>query len=223
MYLRCMFIILFSKFIIILLLYAAHYYICSGKFVYIGHHFILLRLNPFDLSVMVTDGGLSTLCHSCGFACQQKLLKTFPGPGYLHLGLESPLWWIIFLKQNFYLKAHNHLHKILVQIFVAHAKIVRGTSSEPWKTPHVISFYMTHIFPYAFQLPPMFLIWKLSHYARFYQKILKYLQVVLVSLRRVTKSANHSLKDRRPFNKVFYYLWRNGFKINQKKPIQMFN
>ena len=23
------------------------------------------------------------LCHSCGFACQQRVLKTFPGPGYL--------------------------------------------------------------------------------------------------------------------------------------------
>ena len=28
-------------------------------------------------------GGLSTLCHSYGFACQQRLLKTFPDPGYL--------------------------------------------------------------------------------------------------------------------------------------------
>ena len=30
------------------------------------------------------DGGLSTLCHSCGFACQQRVVKRFPGPGYLH-------------------------------------------------------------------------------------------------------------------------------------------
>ena len=30
------------------------------------------------------DGGLSTLSHSCGFACQQRVLKTFPGPGYVH-------------------------------------------------------------------------------------------------------------------------------------------
>ena len=29
------------------------------------------------------DDGLSILCHSCGFACQQGVLKTFPGPGYL--------------------------------------------------------------------------------------------------------------------------------------------
>ena len=35
------------------------------------------------LMVIGTDGGLSSLCHSCGFACQQKVLKTFPGPGYL--------------------------------------------------------------------------------------------------------------------------------------------
>ena len=58
----------------------------TGKFVYIAHHFILLRLNPFDLGLGLIgrDGGLSTLCHSCGFACQQRVLKTFLGPGYLH-------------------------------------------------------------------------------------------------------------------------------------------
>ena len=28
------------------------------------------------------DVGLGTLCHSYGFACQQRLLKTFPGHGY---------------------------------------------------------------------------------------------------------------------------------------------
>ena len=29
------------------------------------------------------DGGLSSLCHGCGFDHQQRVLKTFPGPGYL--------------------------------------------------------------------------------------------------------------------------------------------
>ena len=38
---------------------------------------------PLALGLIGRDGGLSTLCHSCGFACQQKVLKTFPGPGYL--------------------------------------------------------------------------------------------------------------------------------------------
>ena len=48
-----------------------------------AQHFILLWLNPFSLSLIRMDGGLSTLCHSCGFACQQRVLETFPGPGYL--------------------------------------------------------------------------------------------------------------------------------------------
>ena len=54
-----------------------------------AHHSILLRLNSFDLRVDRgwgdgrRDGGLSTLCHSCVFACQQKVLETFPDPGYL--------------------------------------------------------------------------------------------------------------------------------------------
>ena len=38
---------------------------------------------PLTLGLIGKDGGLSTLCHSCGFACQQGLLKTFPGTGYL--------------------------------------------------------------------------------------------------------------------------------------------
>ena len=35
------------------------------------------------LELIGRDGSLSTLCRSCGFACQQRVLKTFPGPGYL--------------------------------------------------------------------------------------------------------------------------------------------
>ena len=36
------------------------------------------------LGLIGRDGGLSTLCHCCGFATQQRVLKTFPAPGYLH-------------------------------------------------------------------------------------------------------------------------------------------
>ena len=32
---------------------------------------------------MYIYGGLSTMCHSCGVAFQQRVLKAFPGPGYL--------------------------------------------------------------------------------------------------------------------------------------------
>ena len=38
---------------------------------------------PLGFGLIGMDGGLSTLCHSCGFACQQRMLKTFLGPGYL--------------------------------------------------------------------------------------------------------------------------------------------
>ena len=51
-----------------------------------AQHFILLGLNPFDLSLGLIgrDGGLCTLCHKCGFSCQQRVLKTFSDPGHLH-------------------------------------------------------------------------------------------------------------------------------------------
>ena len=50
---------------------------------YMAHHFILVQLNLFNLGVDRKDGILSTLCHSCGFYYQQRVLKTFSGPGYL--------------------------------------------------------------------------------------------------------------------------------------------
>ena len=56
----------------------------TGKFVYMAQHFIFLRLNPFGFRFERGDGGLSTLSHSCGLACQKRVLKSFPGPGYLH-------------------------------------------------------------------------------------------------------------------------------------------
>ena len=48
-----------------------------------AHYFIMLLLNPFGLRVEGRDGGSSTLYHSCRFACQQRVLKTFLGPGYI--------------------------------------------------------------------------------------------------------------------------------------------
>ena len=41
---------------------------------------------PLVLGLIGRDGGLSALCHSCEFACQQRVLKTFPGPGCLRFG-----------------------------------------------------------------------------------------------------------------------------------------
>ena len=53
----------------------------TGKFLYMAHHFILLRLNPFSLEVD-REGGMVILA-SCDFACQQRVLKVFPGTGCL--------------------------------------------------------------------------------------------------------------------------------------------
>ena len=39
---------------------------------------------PLALGLIGRDSGLRPLCHSCGLACQQRVLKTFPGPTYLH-------------------------------------------------------------------------------------------------------------------------------------------
>ena len=52
------------------------------KFVYIAHNFIFLRIIPLTLVLIGRDGGLSTLCHSFRFDYQQRVLKTFHGPGY---------------------------------------------------------------------------------------------------------------------------------------------
>ena len=47
---------------------------------------------PLTLGLLERDGGLSTLSHSCWFSCQQRVLKTFPGHGYLHS--EDEVVWL---------------------------------------------------------------------------------------------------------------------------------
>ena len=41
----------------------------------------MLYIYIYAVGLIGRDGGVSTLCHSCGFACQQRVLKTLPGPG----------------------------------------------------------------------------------------------------------------------------------------------
>ena len=63
------------------------------------------------------DGDLSTQCHNCGFAYQHRVLKTFPGLGYLRS--EVIIIYLYFILFNdralFYLmfkvteRLHNHL------------------------------------------------------------------------------------------------------------------
>ena len=49
--------------------------------------------NRLVLVLISRDGGSSTLCHSCGFPCQRRVLKTFRGPGYLHSNDGLVLQW----------------------------------------------------------------------------------------------------------------------------------
>ena len=51
------------------------------------------RSIPLALVLIVRDGGLSALCHSCGLDFQQRVLKTFPGSGYLHSLDRVDLLW----------------------------------------------------------------------------------------------------------------------------------
>ena len=60
-------------------LYSVPIYIIYIYYIYI---YIYISIS-LTLGLVGRDGGLSTLCHSCGFACQQRVLKMFPGPGYL--------------------------------------------------------------------------------------------------------------------------------------------
>ena len=73
---------------------------------------------------------MSTLCHGCGFSCQQKVLKTFPGPGYLCS--EDGVVWLWHLLVNLYM-AH---HFILLRLSPFDLKVDR----EGWWFEHSVSW-----------------------------------------------------------------------------------
>ena len=96
----------------------------TSKFVYISHLFTLLQPNPFDLRVDREGCGLSTLCHSCRFACQKRVLKTFSAPG--NLRSEDEVVWLWHLLVNLYIyklnyqsgyELHSHLEPTLCSCF----------------------------------------------------------------------------------------------------------
>ena len=47
------------------------------------------------LELIGKDGSVSTQCHSCRFACQQMVLKIFPGPDYLRSKDGLVIWLTI--------------------------------------------------------------------------------------------------------------------------------
>ena len=56
---------------------------------------------PLALGMIVRDDGLSTLCHSCRFSCQQSVLKKFRGPDSLHS--EYMVVWLWHPLANLYI------------------------------------------------------------------------------------------------------------------------
>ena len=66
-------------------------------FAYMAHHFILLRLSPFGLRFDREGWWFEHLRYSCSFGCRQKVLETFPGPGYPHSedGVVFGIYWQI--------------------------------------------------------------------------------------------------------------------------------
>ena len=68
-------------------------------FIFVYNKYFWL-VDPYRKS-LYTYGGLSTLCHSCGFASQQRVLKTFSGPGYPHS--EDEVVWLWHSLLNLYI------------------------------------------------------------------------------------------------------------------------
>ena len=58
----------------------------TSKFVYIAHHFTCYGSISLIFVFIGRNSGLSILCHECGFDYQQRVLKTFSSPSYLHSG-----------------------------------------------------------------------------------------------------------------------------------------
>ena len=63
---------------------------------------------PLILGLIGREGGLSTLCHNCGFACQQRVLKTFPGPGYICS--EDGVVWLWHWLVNLYIYIYIYIY-----------------------------------------------------------------------------------------------------------------
>ena len=67
---------------------------------------------PLTLMLVGRDGGCSILCHSCRFACRQRVLKTCPGPGYLRC--EDRVIWLWHLMVNLYIYIYIYIYNIYI-------------------------------------------------------------------------------------------------------------
>ena len=88
----------------------------TGKFVYIWLTISSCYCSiPLALGLMGRDASLSTLCHGCGFVCQQRVLKAFPGSGSLHS--EDEVLWLWHLVVNLYRYIYRYIY-ICIYIYI---------------------------------------------------------------------------------------------------------
>ena len=76
--------------------------ILLGKFHIYSSPFHLAMAQSQCLMVTWRDGCLRTLYHSCEFACQQRVLKIFPGPSYLCSKDEINWLWCYLVNLHIY-------------------------------------------------------------------------------------------------------------------------
>ena len=133
-------------YILYIYIYIIYYVICYILYhilyiyihIYMYNLYIWLTISsyygwiPLVSGLMRREGGLSTLCHSCGFACQQRVLKTFPGPGYLHS--EDGVVWLWHSLVNLYIYIYIYgNHKTLISIMVSHTtRLKRDKRNKPY-------------------------------------------------------------------------------------------
>ena len=91
-------------------------YIHYILYIYIYHlYFIQLTISSCYSFITLTlgltgrDGGLITLCHSCRFYCQQRVLKMFPDPCYLRSGDGVVQLWHLLVNLCVYIYIYIYL------------------------------------------------------------------------------------------------------------------
>ena len=84
---------------------------------------------PLTLGLIERDDGLSALCHICGFAFQQRVLKTFPGPGCLRS--EDGLVWLWHSLVNFYIYIYIYIYIYSMELWIILQKKEKANKKFP--------------------------------------------------------------------------------------------
>ena len=89
---------------------------CVSVYVYVYTYTYIYSSIPLTLALIGRDGGLSTPGHSCGFACQQRVLKTVSGPAYHYS--EEGVVWLWHLMVNLYIYIYIYIYIYVYNIYI---------------------------------------------------------------------------------------------------------